>query len=138
MPHDVLYAVPEEQPSPPGRATVVALATLDITGTVLTAGAAAVLALNDEVDRRWWWAVGLASLSTIIATVLLIRIAERRRSFIEASSQLAADLEERLRNGMRVPTDLWELADQRRRAALASGDSAIAYRFAALLAEAPR
>jgi hypothetical protein len=133
MPSDVVYAVQEEQPSPPRRGTVVALAIMDITGVLVTVGAAAILTLNDETDRRWWWAVGLAFLSDVVAVVLLVRIADRRRSFIEASLRLAADLEARVQHDMPIPRDLFELGQERRRAALASGDIAIADRLAMVL-----
>jgi hypothetical protein len=74
----------EEQarpPSPARQVTVVALAILDITGVLVTLTAAAVLTLNDRTDRRWWWAVGLASLLAVLTTVLLIQIEGQRRAF---------------------------------------------------------
>lgn len=163
MPTDALQARQEEQArpqSPARREMVVALAILNITGVLVTIGAAAVLMLNDETDQRWWWAVGLASLLAVFTTVLLIGIEGRRRTFIKVSERLAEDLEslaqqneehsQRSRQRARrrllpsarpagrepdqLPDDLQELARARRNAALASGDLAIADRLTLVLA----
>jgi hypothetical protein len=118
-------ARPEGQagaPIPTRRETVAALAILDIFGVLATLAAAAVLALDDRTDRRWWWAVGLASLLALFTTVLLIRVGRQRRSFIEASLRLAEQLEHLRQTKIGIPDELWKLALARRDAALASGD----------------
>ena len=117
----------------PRRATVVAVTVLDITGIIVTVAAAVILTLTDEADRRWWWAVGMASLVAVFTTALLIRIADQRRSFIEASLRLAQQLEDLEQRRGELPIPLLELAMARHNAALASGDIALADRLAILI-----
>ncbi len=119
---------------PPRRETVAAVAVLDVSGVLATLVAATVLTLNDGTDRRWWWAVGLASALALFTTALLIRLARQRRSFIEATLHLAEQLEQV--HPKEVPPELLQVAYARREAAVASGDLAIADRLTLFLVRA--
>jgi ABC-type multidrug transport system fused ATPase/permease subunit len=127
----------EEQAAPLTRsqwATVVAGTILDIIGVLVTIAAMVVLTLNDGTDRKWWWAVGLASVLAVFTTVLLTRLGYQHRRFIKASKALAEHLERLAQQNKTVPSALQELAVTRRDAAQASGHLAVADRLTIALA----
>jgi hypothetical protein len=125
---------------PERRATVLLVASLDLTGIVITIAAATVLALHDEADSRWWSVVGLAVLISVFTTVVVIRAWEQRRSFITASLRLAEYLEDLAKGGANDPEewgDLLRVAHRRRFMARASDDVAVVDRLTVALAKSP-
>jgi cell division protein FtsW (lipid II flippase) len=126
----------EERPAPLSQrqwATVVAVAVLDAAGLLVTVAAAAVLTFNDGIDRRWWWAVGLASALAVFTTALLVRITDQHRTFMKASNRLAEYLERLNREGKPVPDNLRVSAYTRQEAAQHSGHLALADQLAIAL-----
>lgn len=100
----------------PQREEVVTLAILDLAGILAIVVAASVLALHAETVRKWWWwGVAAASLLVVCTSVLLGRIWERRRSFIDESLRLADYLEQLKKPGA-PPVDHKELESLRRSA----------------------
>jgi len=120
-------------PSPPRRVTVLAVALLDVAALLVTVVATAVLALNDDTNRRWWIAVGLAYLLAVPTTLFLIRIADQRRSFVASSLRLADELEDRARRDY-PSAEFVTMVRARRDAAIESGDFDVADRLTAVLA----
>jgi hypothetical protein len=125
--------------APPARsATVVAVAILDITGLLVTVAAALVLTLNDEINRRWWLTVGVAFLLAVLTTVLLIRVWNRRQSFVEAAKGVTEQLEglclPQTKRDRQTLLALLDLAQASRKAAQASGDLAEEMRLAIAIA----